>query len=38
MLTKEMRQALPAMRKSLRGAIASTNRALANIDARRSAR
>jgi len=38
MLTKEIRQALPAMRKSLRSAVAASNRALANIDARRSTR
>ena len=37
-LTKEIRQALPAMRKSLRHAVASTNRAISSIDARRSAR
>lgn len=37
-LTKEIRQAMPAMRKSLRNAISSTNRALASIEARRSAR
>lgn len=38
LLTKEIRHALPAMRKSLRSAVAATNRALASIDARRSAR
>jgi hypothetical protein len=38
MLTKEFRQVIPAMRKSVREAVASTNRALASIDARRSAR
>ncbi len=37
-LTKEIRQALPAMRKSLRRAVASTNRAISSMDARRSAR
>ena len=37
-LTKEIRQAIPAMRKSLRTAVASTSRAISNIDARRSAR
>lgn len=37
-LTRELRQAMPAMRKSVRDAVASTNRALASIDARRSAR
>ena len=37
-LTKEIRQAMPAMRKSLRNAIASSNRALASIQARRGIR
>jgi len=37
-LTKEIRQAMPAMRKSLRNAIASSNRALASIQARRGTR
>jgi Ribbon-helix-helix protein, copG family len=37
-LTKEIRQVIPAMRKSLRNAVASTSRAISNIDARRSAR
>jgi Ni,Fe-hydrogenase III large subunit len=37
-LTKEIRQAMPAMRKSLRNAIASSNRALASIEARRGTR
>jgi len=37
-LTTELRRAMPAMRKSVRDAVASTNRALASIDARRSAR
>ena len=37
-LTKELRRAIPGMRKSLRDAVASSNRALANIAARRSAR
>ena len=37
-LTKEIRQVIPAMRKSLRNAITSTNRAISSIDARRSAR
>jgi predicted DNA-binding protein len=37
-LTKEIRHVLPAMRKSLRNAITSTNRAISNIDARRSTR
>jgi predicted DNA-binding protein len=37
-LTKEIRQVIPAMRKSLRNAISSTSRAISNIDARRSAR
>jgi hypothetical protein len=37
-LTRELRQAMPAMRKSLREAVASTDRALASINARRSAR
>jgi Zn-dependent oligopeptidase len=37
-LTKEIRQVMPAMRKSLRNAIASSNRALANIEARRGTR
>ena len=38
MLTREIRHALPAMRKSLRNAVASTSRVLAGIEARRSAR
>jgi hypothetical protein len=38
LLTREIRHELPAMRKSLRSAVAATNRALANIDARRNAR
>jgi len=37
-LTREIRQAMPAMRKSLRNAIASSNRALASIQARRGTR
>ena len=37
-LTKEIRQVIPAMRKSLRNAITSTSRAISNIDARRGAR
>jgi hypothetical protein len=36
-LTRELRTAIPGMRKSVRDALASTNRALANIAARRSA-
>jgi hypothetical protein len=38
MLTSQIRHELPAMRKSLRSAIAASDRALANIDARRTAR
>jgi len=38
LLTREIRQQLPAMRKSLRNAIASTSRVLAGIEARRSGR
>ena len=38
LLTREIRQQLPAMRKSLRSAIASTSRVLAGIEARRSTR
>ena len=38
LLTREIRQQLPAMRKSLRSAIASTSRVLAGIEARRSGR
>jgi len=38
MLTREIRNTLPGMRKSLRNAIASTTRVLAGIEARRSAR
>ncbi len=34
-LLREIRHEMPAMRKSLRNAIAASNRALANIDARR---
>jgi hypothetical protein len=34
-LLREIRDELPGMRKSLRNAIASSNRALASIDARR---
>jgi predicted DNA-binding protein len=37
-LTTELRRAMPAMRKSVRDAVISTNRALASIEARRSAR
>jgi predicted DNA-binding protein len=37
-LTKEIRQVIPAMRKSLRNAITSTSRAISNIDARRGTR
>ena len=37
-LTKELRQAIPGMRKSVRDAVAATDRALANIEARRNAR
>jgi predicted DNA-binding protein len=37
-LTKEIRQVIPAMRKSLRNAVTSTSRAISNIDARRSTR
>jgi predicted DNA-binding protein len=37
-LTKEIRQVIPAMRKSLRNAVASTSRAISSIDARRGAR
>jgi len=37
-LTKELRAAIPAMRKSLRGAIASADRALANIEQRQAKR
>lgn len=36
-LTAELRRAMPAMRKSVRDAVASTNRALASIQARRGA-
>ena len=38
LLTREIRNQLPAMRKSLRSAIASTSRVLAGIEARRSGR
>lgn len=38
LLTREIRSQLPAMRKSLRSAIASTSRVLAGIEARRSGR
>jgi predicted DNA-binding protein len=37
-LTRELRQAMPAMRKSVRDAVTATNRALASISARRSTR
>jgi predicted transcriptional regulator len=37
-LTRELRQAIPGMRRSVRAALAATNRALANIEARRSER
>jgi len=38
LLTREIRNQLPAMRKSLRSAMASTSRVLAGIEARRSGR
>jgi predicted transcriptional regulator len=37
-LTNELRQAIPGMRKSVRDAVAASDRALANIEARRNAR
>ena len=37
-LTRALRQAVPGMRRSVRAAVAATNRALASIDSRRSAR
>ena len=37
-LTKELRQAIPGMRKSVREAVATTSRALAAIEARRGTR
>lgn len=37
-LTKELRQAIPGMRRSVRDAVASTNRALAAIESRRGTR
>ena len=37
-LTRELRQAIPGMRKSVRDAVATTNRALAAIESRRGTR
>lgn len=37
-LTKELREAIPSMRKAVRSATASADRALANIEQRRVAR